>query len=378
VPLLEENIPAIKPRFHGLDHLRALAIILVFLFHYQYFGHPAWESKIAVFGWTGVDLFFVLSGFLIARELFTEIAEQQSISLKRFFIKRFFRIIPPYLLILILYGSFSILREGGQMSPVWRFLTFTVNFNLDRNHYQVFTHAWSLCIEEQFYLLLPACLLAGCYFKSGKTGFFIIPLLVVTGVFLRYWCYMHHVLPYSSSPQFMAKWYEFIYYPTFNRLDGLLIGVGIAAATIFLPKTNQFISKYSNVLIIIGSGFLSLAYIICVYKTDVETTMSSFPLISLGYGCWVYAVICPSCVIYKLKSRISTEIAALSYAVYLTHKMVIHVMQMSFGDMKVDTNSTLMFVLCIAGSIAIAILMRWLIEKPFFMLRKKILSNYRQ
>jgi len=260
------------------------------------------------------------------------------------------------------------------MSPVWRFLTFTVNFNLDRSHDQVFTHAWSLCIEEQFYLLLPICLLVGRYFKIGKAAFFIIPLLIITGVFLRYWCYVHHILPYSSSPQLMAKWYEFIYYPTYNRLDGLLIGVGIAAITTFLPKSNQFISNYSNLLLILGLGLLSLAYILCLHETGPTSTMFSFPLISLGYGCWVYAVICPSCVVYKVKSRISAEMAALSYAIYLTHKMVIHVIQTSFGYMKMDTNSTLVFVLCIVSSIAIALLMRWLIEKPFFRLRNKMLS----
>src|SRR4051812_8782153 len=93
-----------KHKLSGLDHLRAFAIVFVFLFHYQFYGHPEWENKIGSFGWTGVDLFFVLSGFLIAGQLFSTIAGGKRIAIKEFFIKRFFRIIPPYLVVITLYA----------------------------------------------------------------------------------------------------------------------------------------------------------------------------------------------------------------------------------------------------------------------------------
>ena len=87
----------------GLDHLRALAITFVFFYHYRLFGHPDWEGKICGFGWTGVDLFFVLSGFLIAGQLFARIASGRAILYKEYFLKRVFRIqsfssIPAWLL----------------------------------------------------------------------------------------------------------------------------------------------------------------------------------------------------------------------------------------------------------------------------------------
>ncbi|HTD41379.1 MAG TPA: acyltransferase, partial [Mucilaginibacter sp.] len=115
----------------GLDHLRAFAIIFVMLFHYQFFGHPAWVNKIARFGWSGVDLFFVLSGFLISGQLFATIAKGKEVSIKEFFIKRFFRIIPPFLVAVILYFSLLSVREWGHLSPLWKYLTFTLNFGLD-------------------------------------------------------------------------------------------------------------------------------------------------------------------------------------------------------------------------------------------------------
>jgi peptidoglycan/LPS O-acetylase OafA/YrhL len=87
-----------ESKFYGLDHLRAIAIIFVFLYHYRIpiFGPPEWVKDYAKFGWTGVDLFFVLSGFLISSQLFSQINSNEKISFRTFFVKRFFRIIPAY------------------------------------------------------------------------------------------------------------------------------------------------------------------------------------------------------------------------------------------------------------------------------------------
>lgn len=74
-------------KFYGLDHLRTLAITLVFLFHYTILsgGQPQWLPAIMKLGWTGVDLFFVLSGFLISSQLFAQIQQGRDISFKTFF-----------------------------------------------------------------------------------------------------------------------------------------------------------------------------------------------------------------------------------------------------------------------------------------------------
>src|ERR1700712_4267348 len=152
----------------GLDHLRAFAITYVVFFHYKFFGHPAWVNKIGSFGWSGVDLFFVLSGFLISGQLFATIARGNKIWLTEFFIKRFFRIIPPFLVVVILYAAWPALREWGHLSPIWKYLTFTLNFGFDLRKYGTFSHVWSLCVEEQFYLVLPLMFLLFSYFKAGK------------------------------------------------------------------------------------------------------------------------------------------------------------------------------------------------------------------
>ena len=74
-------------KFYGLDHLRALAIVFVFLFHYFILsgGKPEWLPDLAKFGWTGVDLFFVLSGFLISSQLFLKSSRVKDFRLNIFF-----------------------------------------------------------------------------------------------------------------------------------------------------------------------------------------------------------------------------------------------------------------------------------------------------
>jgi peptidoglycan/LPS O-acetylase OafA/YrhL len=128
---------------HGLDTLRALAISLVLLFHYRAFLHPAWMDNFFAYGWVGVDLFFVLSGFLISNQLFEELQMRAKINVSVFFLKRFFRILPPYLFILGIYIFVPAFHEREMLPPLWKMFTFTQNFNQNIAIYGTFSHAWS-------------------------------------------------------------------------------------------------------------------------------------------------------------------------------------------------------------------------------------------
>ena len=100
-----QNKP-LTENYVGLDFLRALAIFVVYFYHnLVLFPHPEWLASVAKFGWVGVDLFFALSGFLIASQLFAKVVAGQKISLRDFFIKRFFRIMPVFFVVLGLYFS---------------------------------------------------------------------------------------------------------------------------------------------------------------------------------------------------------------------------------------------------------------------------------
>ena len=356
----------------GLDHLRALAIVLVLLYHYRLFGHPEWLDGFGKFGWTGVDLFFVLSGYLISSQLFAKMAEGSKASFKDFFIRRFFRIIPAYLTVVTIYFLVPAFREREALSPLWRFLTFTQNFGLDLAKHGAFSHAWSLCIEEQFYLLLPLVLIALVSFRAQKSGVFLLLGLFAFGFAARIYCWEHFVSPLVASGNYGLVWYEWVYYPTWGRLDGLLIGISIAALFQFRPKTAASIARYGNLLVLVSIVVLAGAYFLCADEQSFMASVFGFPVVAVGYGLLVLAAISPRCFLYKMRSRITTNIATLSFTMYLVHKGVIHVTQVQLVKAGIADDGNVMFLLCIISSLATALLLNIIIEQPFLRLRKRI------
>jgi peptidoglycan/LPS O-acetylase OafA/YrhL len=362
-------------KFYGLDHLRAFAISFVLVFHYRFFGHPQWVETIGKFGWTGVDLFFVLSGFLISTELFKELSKTRTLSLKNFFIKRSFRILPAYLLVVGIYFLIPVFHEREALPPLWRFLTFTQNFGLDLGKTGTFSHAWSLCVEEQFYLLLPLALLIIFRTQVSKSGIYILSGLVVAGVIIRLLIWHKFVLPYADADDFVKHWYKHIYYPIYNRMDGLLTGIAIAALFHFKPLMAARIAKYSNLILLAGLVTLACAYILWMDKYSFYATILGFPLIALGYGLVVICAICPGSIMHRYSSIITEKIAGLSYGIYLTHKGIIHLTQKYAAGMGVPANSDQMLLLCLLFILLGALLLQYVIEKPFLKLRKYILKQ---
>jgi peptidoglycan/LPS O-acetylase OafA/YrhL len=362
-------------RFSGLDHLRTLAIVLVFFSHYrmQIFGQPMWVRDVGKFGWTGVDLFFVLSGFLIASQLFKTIRDTGAFSFREFFIKRFFRIIPAFLVVLLIYFCVPAFQEREALQPFWKYCTFTLNFGLDISQAGSFSHAWSLCVEEHFYLVLPLLLLLLIATGQFKKAWLLLPLLFVAGFFLRRYGWMHFYFPRMEQPASWAVWYEQVYYPTYNRLDGLLFGVALATVYCFLPLAWQRITAFGNLFVVVGLGLLTWAYFLCYEEHTFEASVYGFPLVSLGYAFLVVAALSPSCFLYKWCSRVTSFIAAISYALYLTHKGIINVVQDSFSAYGAEVDSNFVLLICSLACVAAAFLLRWLVEKPFLKWREKLL-----
>ncbi len=363
------------PKFYGLDHLRALAIILVFLFHYYILsgGQPGWLPDVASFGWTGVDLFFVLSGFLISFQLFTQIKAGQTIVFKTFFLKRFFRIVPAFLVTVALYFCIPFFREKESLPPLWKFLTFTQNLGLDLRVNRTFSHAWSLCVEEHFYLFLPLILILFQSKKMMGKAYWLLIALFVLGFLARLYSYNALYLPVSEEEYSWATWYKYIYYPTYNRLDGLLVGVGIAAIYRFAPGVWSRLAGYGNLFIIAGLLILTGAYFVCEDQMTFRASVWGFPLIALGYGCLVMGAVSPGSFLYKWNSKTTTAIATLSYAIYLTHKGVIHMTHRLLDNFNLDAN--LLLVISMVACVLFAWVLHLLVEKPFMQLRKKIVKS---
>lgn len=369
---MEHNTPQ---KLHGLDHLRALAISFVFLFHYYILsaGQPAWLPDWASFGWTGVDLFFVLSGFLIASQLFAQIKLGQQISFKQFFLKRFFRIIPAFWVTLTLYFCLPFFREKESLPPLWKFLTFTQNFGLNLKEFGTFSHAWSLCVEEHFYLFLPLILILLQSTRHIKNAWWLLIALFLFGFAIRVYGFNYLYTPHLEDEKAWVYWYKYIYYPTYNRLDGLLVGVSIAAMYQFLPATWSRVSQYGNLWIALSLAVLTGAYFLCYDQQSFNASIFGFSLVAIGYGLLVVAAISPTSFLFKWQSRGTTLVATLSYAIYLTHKGVIHMTHQLLADAQLDSN--LLLVICMITCTCFAYLLHRVVEKPFMQLRNRILER---
>jgi peptidoglycan/LPS O-acetylase OafA/YrhL len=376
--LTEQSDADSHKKLYGLDHLRALAISFVFLFHYFILsgGQPEWLPSFAKFGWTGVDLFFVLSGFLISSQLFAQIKQGQVISFKLFFLKRFFRIIPAFWVTVGLYFCFPSFREKEALPPIWKFLTFTQNLGLNLKDFGTFSHAWSLCVEEHFYLFLPIILILLQFSKLFNKSYWLIIALFLFGFAIRIYSFDNLYLPKINEENSWMYWYKYIYYPTYNRLDGLLVGVSIAGIYQFLPNIWNSISKFGNQFLIFSLVVLTGAYFLCEDPQSYSASVFGFPFVAIGYGFMVVGAISPTSFLFKWNSKVTTFIATLSYAIYLTHKGIIHITHQLLADFKIDPN--LMLVICIITCTIGAFLLNLTVEKPFMKWRDKVIEQKNQ
>ena len=327
------------------------------------------------FGWTGVDLFFVLSGYLIASQLFATIIKGESISFKTFFLKRFFRIVPAYLLVVAIYFLFPSSHEREALAPLWKYLSFTQNLGLDLRTQGTFSHAWSLCIEEQFYLLLPLLLIAVVRFKIIKKAAWLLFVLFAAGVAVRWWMFVSKAATPPDGEIDIINWYKWIYYPTYCRLDGLITGVGIAALFRFRPAIKEKMAGYGNIIFLLSLLVLTAAYFICLDEYAFIASVAGFPLVSAGYGLMVVSALCPGSFLYKFKWGVTAKIAALSYALYLSHKIIIHITQQQLSGSHISADSGWMLLISVITCLAGALLINQLIEQPFLRFRDKILMK---
>jgi peptidoglycan/LPS O-acetylase OafA/YrhL len=373
-----EHQTIIDPRFTdrerqpGLDLLRALAIIVVVIYHAGIMGFPL-PGRVHRFGWIGVDLFFVLSGYLIGGQLLAPLARGQHINLRRFFARRALRILPAYLVVLSIYFSLPSWREYPEMSqPLWKFLVSVQNIGLHGG--TAFSHAWSLAVEDQFYLILPLILL---FMNRWRRAAIIIPPFIVSGgIALRaFLAYQNPADDFGVSFRGFQTW---IYYPTWTRLDPLVFGVVLAAIEKFRPQWWKWLMNLAPWLWLPGVALI--VYALYLGEGDYLTVAASvwqFPLIALGMAALLVCIVSPRLPFRSVAIPGAAVIASIAYSAYLIQKLVIHFVAQFCSTHNIALTSLPAHLLVELSIYAGGTLLFLAVERPFLQLRHPIAPRNR-
>ena len=357
----------------GLDLLRSLAILLVALFHMSLETAPEGLRVIQQCGWMGVDLFFVLSGFLIGSQLLRPYLRNEKPSLWTFYLRRAFRVLPAFWVVLLVYVLVPGFRERPNLPDVWRFLSFTQNLGLEAP--AAFSHAWSLCVEEHFYLFFPILVLWLMRKPSLGKAIGVATTIFVAGLIVRWVIWAHYLGPIADDSNnerlFIVRYWGMIYFPTYARLDGLLVGVLLAGIRIFRPAWWSYAMARRARVFVIASILLGLAIWSCWEIYSVSAVVWGFPLIAFGFGFLLVAVA-------GLPVRIpgATIGATLAYSTYLTHKAVMHLDRVYLGNL-LSVNWFVSLVIYAVSCLIVASALYLCIEGPFLRLRERIISPIR-
>lgn len=344
-----------------LDGIRGFAIFFVMIFHT---GIPLFKG-----GFIGVDIFFVLSGFLICSILLKEHALNHKINLKHFYLRRILRLAPALLLLLAAYfliSYFSLFSQSkANFDSILIALFYSSNwvraFNL--HEMGLLSHTWSLSIEEQFYMLWPALLIVLLRIRSKKTVAIIISLIAISSWILRI------ILAYSGTAV------ERLYNGLDTRADALLTGcilaVILSSEKVNIKKQNTrklvgymgllAVVFYSAILFNVSWRNLNMYY----WASSVMQVLTAFLILHVicSKDSWITRIFALKPVVW---------IGSISYGLYLWHDPVFEIMRINgYSQLGIAVIGSLI-------TFSIAVLSYYIIEKPILALKDHLTTNFHE
>ena len=361
---MEKTTPAAN-RSAPLDALRALAVLLVLGRHFPEMppgwkgaAVPGWMELWQRGGWIGVDLFFVLSGFLVSGLLFREHRRFGAIRYGHFLVRRGCKIYPAFFFMfgaVLLYAA-----HMGRPFVGWP-VVLSEMFFVQNYGPALFPHTWSLAVEEHFYLLLPLLLLA----VRGKKDapFALLPRLFIGVAVLA----LAARITTTQMLDFRLKTHLF---PTHLRIDSLLFGVLLSWATHFAPETLERLWTRFR-------WPLACAAVALVWPAFCVEIGSGWYLHTVGLAGFSLAsgVLLMFALRWKSAWRPLASIGAYSYSIYLWH---IPVRFFGLAWLPRDASPLTRSFTYLALSIVTGILAAWLIERPFLALRDRFFPTRSQ
>jgi peptidoglycan/LPS O-acetylase OafA/YrhL len=351
--------------YPALDGLRGLAILLVLFVHN--FGF----INYFFFGWLGVDLFFVLSGFLITDVLLNSLDSPHF--LRNFYVRRVLRIFPLFYLLLIIcllilpsIRSLPLQANYYTENQFWLWTYLQNWLFVFREPYgdQVLLHTWSLAVEEQFYLVWPLIILL---VRKPRLLLVLVLLLLLVIVIARYivWTYKIEDLSYAS-----------LY--TFTRIDGLCIG---AALALLLRVKPEFLKKNTFFIVLLMSAVNFAFYFINDRRgfTLPYLAFVGYTTFAVLFGILVYEAVTrgSKLIEWLFNNRFMKFFGRISYGLYVFHWPINILLYEHIKRYAVEKNfglrgAEIVSAICVSGiAIALSVLSYYYFERPFLKLKER-------
>lgn len=352
----------VPKRLQAIDILRALALILVLGRHM--IPCPAETSgfvhQLSILwirgGWIGVDLFFVLSGFLVSGLLFKEYRTFGDIARKNFLIRRGFKIYPPFWIMLIITNLIIVLFDN----PIrWNELISEALF-IQNYRAGIWNHTWSLAVEEHFYIIL--LIIISFLAKKPNSLFHRIPMIFAV---LAIGCLGFRIFTTFTFP-FSSKTHVF---PTHLRIDSLFFGVVLSYLFHFhRDRFLAFSKRYATPMFLFGSLAMLTPFVLPLSSAFFTTI--GFTMIYVASGALLCAILTlnlPERSLYFIVSKIGSH----SYSIYLWH-IPVSMMLVPFIMLKLNlTNWFIWFTLYIVLSCVLGVIITRCIEFPILAFRNR-------
>ena len=301
----------------------------------------------------------------------------------RFYARRAFRTLPIFWLVLAAYALSPAVMGGTTPMPWWRFLTFTQNLGLRPG--TAFSHAWSLCVEEQFYLVLPLVLAgAACLARERVTltrahAWALMGALVAVGVVARGVLWQTWGRPADGRGDGYMAW---IYYDTLCRFDEFIPGIAVAMLKNFHRPTWDRLMARGHALSLVGAGAVATMLTLAHFFYDIRgygwgffMTTFGYSLVALSFSLLVAAALSPSARLMQWRIPGAGRIALWSYAIYLSHKPLAMFLGRQLDPLALSDAAKL--ALITLACIAVGALLHRLVEAPFMALRDRLVpSNF--
>jgi peptidoglycan/LPS O-acetylase OafA/YrhL len=329
-------------RLQPIDALRGVAVLLVLGRHLPDAPGPLalWQRC----GWVGVDLFFVLSGFLVSGLLFKEYQRTGEVRPGRFLMRRGFKIYPSLWVLVGVTAAVS----GAPLSRVLVELLFLQNYAP-----RLLPHTWSLAVEEHFYLLLAGLvfLLSRWRALAAIPGVFVG--VAVGSLVLRIW--VRSSAPYD---------HDLHLFPTHLRLDGLMFGVLLSYLHTFHGETlAAWVRPRVGWLATAGIALVSPALVLVLEESWWVPTFGLTGLY-LGFGLLLLAALFGP----PLPARPLAFVGFYSYPIYLWHMAV----RDALGGALETLPPVVGAALYVGAAVVVGVVLGWLVERPFLALRERL------